>query len=300
MMSLDPDPMAAPRSLRACREKNPAKADITLRSADSTGKRVLGGLVVLPLLLVSVPGLGDDPVEKGEAVALEWDSRDRGFGDSRVELTMTLEDRKGATRTRRLRIDTLERAGDDEGDWSLAVFEEPRDVKGTALLSYANILEPDDQWLYLPALKRVKRISATNRSGPFVGSEFAYEDLTAQEVRKYDYLWMRDERCGPTTCFVVERRPRYENSGYTRLLTWYDQEEYQVRRVEYYDRNDVFLKTLSVSDYRQYLDRFWRAHGLVMDNHKTGKRTRLDFGDYQFQLGLTERDFDKNALKRVR
>ena len=122
------------------------------------------------------------------------------------------------------------------GDRSLVVFDSPRDIKGTALLSHAQILDPDDQWLFLPALKRVKRISSTNKSGPFVGSEFAFEDFTATELNKYSYKWLRSEACGEMTCDVVERYPRYENSGYTKQIAWIDQSVYQVRQLDFYDR----------------------------------------------------------------
>jgi hypothetical protein len=242
----------------------------------------------------------EDPVAKGAAIAREADRRDLGFGDSKAVLTMILENRKGQTSERRMRIDTLEAPDQNDGDKSLVVFETPRDVKGTALLSHAHILDSDDQWLYLPALKRVKRISSANKSGPFVGSEFAYEDITAQELKKYSYTWLRDEPCGELQCFVVERRPLYERSGYTRLLTWYDQAEYRMQRVDYYDRKDALLKTLSFADYRQYLGKYWRAHGLYMENHQTGKKTRLLYDAFEFGAGLTDRDFDKSVLKRVR
>ena len=87
-----------------------------------------------------------------------------------------------------LSLRTLEVPDESVGDKSLIIFDSPRDIKGTALLSYAKILDPDDQWLYLPALKRVKRISSVNKSGPFVGSEFAFEDFTALELNKYASL----------------------------------------------------------------------------------------------------------------
>ncbi|MEE9598274.1 MAG: outer membrane lipoprotein-sorting protein [Acidiferrobacterales bacterium] len=111
-----------------------------------------------------------DPIAKGAVVAREWDRRDRGFGDTKTVLAITLENRKGQITKRRMRINTLEVPDQNDGDQSLVVFDQPRDTKGTALLSYAHILDPDDQWLYLPALKRVKRISSGNKSGPFVGS----------------------------------------------------------------------------------------------------------------------------------
>src|SRR3546814_6855851 len=105
---------------------------------------------------------------------------------------MVLANKEGETSTRELRIQTLEVPAREEGDKSLIIFDHPRDIEGTAFLSFTKILEPDDQWLYLPALKRVKRISSANKSGPFVGSEFAYKDMLSQEVDKYDYLWLRD------------------------------------------------------------------------------------------------------------
>ncbi len=182
---------------------------------------VLSLSAVIAIALPAVTKATEDPVAKGEVIAREWDRRDLGFGDTRVALKMILENRKGQTSERRLRIKTLEVPDENDGDRSLVIFDHPRDIKGTALLNYAHILDPDDQWLYLPALKRIKRISSRNKSGPFVGSEFAYEDITAQELKKYNYTWLRDEPCGALDCFVLERPPRYEKSGYTRLVTWY-------------------------------------------------------------------------------
>jgi len=270
-------------------------------------RRILSALVIAILALTAVRvaqaeaiTLPDDPVAKGEAIARESDRRDRGFGDTRAVLEMILENRQGQVSRRRLRIQTLEVPDENEGDKSLVVFDQPRDVKGTALLSYAHILKPDDQWLFLPALKRVKRISSTNRSGPFVGSEFAYEDMTAQELKKYSYRWLRDEPCGKLECYVVERRPLYEKSGYTRLVTWYDKDEFRMQRVDYYDRKNSLLKTLTLSDYRQYLGKFWRPHVLEMVNHQTGKKTRIIYESYRFRTGLTDKDFNRTALARAR
>ena len=148
----------------------------------------------------------------------------------------------------------------------------------------------DDQWLYLPALKRVKRISSANKSGPFVGSEFAFEDFTALELNKYDYTWLGEEAVDGMAMDVVERRPRYDNSGYTRQVSWIDQEVFQVRRVEFYDRRGDLLKTLTLADYREY-DGVWRSHRMEMVNHQTGKSTTLEQNNYQFQTGLTDGDF---------
>lgn len=255
---------------------------------------------ITTMLLGSMPADAETPEEKGLAIAREAERRDLGFQDSTANLKMILKNAHGETSTRTLRIKTLEVPGEEEGDKTFTIFDEPRDVSGTALLSFSHIIEPDDQWLYLPALKRVKRIASANKSGPFMGSEFAYEDFTAQEVAKYTYRYLRNEPCGSLECFVVERFPVYEHSGYTRMIAWIDTEEYRSWKIEFYDRKEDLLKTLTFSDYKQYLGKFWRSLDLSMENHQTGKSTKLQYDGYRFRTGLTEADFTRDKLKRVR
>lgn len=238
--------------------------------------------------------------EKGLEIAKEIDRRDLGFGDSKVKMKMVLSNRQGESSTRELRLETLEVPDPEQGDKSLTIFDHPRDIKGTAFLSFTKILDPDDQWLYLPALKRVKRISSANKSGPFVGSEFAYEDLTSFEVAKYSYKWLRDEPCGDLECFVVERIPQYDRSGYSKQIAWVDKSEYRIVKVEFYDRKDSPLKTLESTEWNQYLDQYWRAHRLHMVNHQTGKETVLEFEPYAFREGVNESNFNKSRLARLR
>ncbi len=249
--------------------------------------------------LETLPG-ADDPQGRGLAIARETERRDVGFGNTSATMTMLLTNAYGETSERELRNLILEITDENEGDWSLIIFDRPRDVDGTALLSYAHILDPDDQWMYLPALKRVKRISSVNKSGPFMGSEFAFEDFSSQEVGKYSYNWLHDEPCGDRLCHVTERTPLYEHSGYTRQISWVDTTDYQPRKIEFYDRKDQLLKTLTMTDYRLYEDQFWRSHDLFMENHQTDKTTRLTWGEIAFQTGLTASDFTTNAIKRAR
>jgi outer membrane lipoprotein-sorting protein len=256
-------------------------------------------LLLLYLLGLSpVFAFAATPAEKGHAIAVEADARDKGFGDSTAAMEMVLRNRQGDESRRELRVRTLEVDGD--GDKSLSIFDAPADVRGTAFLTYSHITGLDDQWLYLPSLKRVKRISSKNKSGPFMGSEFAYEDIASDEVEKYTYLYLRDESLKGVDCFVIERRPVDPNSGYTRQVVWIDKQEYRPQQVVYYDRKDAQLKTLTFHDYRQYLDKFWRAQRMEMVNHQTGKSTTLAWGDYRFRTGLTDRDFDQNSLKRAK
>ena len=246
----------------------------------------------------------EDNIAKGLAIAVESDKRDTGFADQTANMVMELRNKQGDVSTRTIRIKTLEVIGD--GDKSLSIFDKPADVKGTAFLTYSHAIKPDEQWLYLPALKRVKRINSKNKSGPFMGSEFAYEDLASQEVAKYTYKYIRDEKIrtrefpdGVDT-FVIERYPAYEYSGYTRQLAWVNKERYVAEKIEFYDRKNALLKTLTNSGYKQYLGQYWRPDEMFMENHQTGKSTILKWDNYKFKTGLTDKDFSRNSLKRAR
>jgi hypothetical protein len=237
--------------------------------------------------------------DKGRAIAVEADRRHAGFGDSVVELTMTLIGNDGRTRTRRLTWQTLEGTDPDAGDKSLTLFHEPRDVAGTAFLSHTFVGRPDDQWLYLPSLRRVRRIAPANQSSAFVGSEFSYEDLLSDEVERFDYRWLRDEPCGESACFVIERYPRDPDSGYSKQVVWLDKDELRPMRIEFHDRRQRHEKSLTLEDYRLYEDRFWRAHTMTMDNHLTERTTVLTFGAFEFRTGLSAAAFDPSALRRL-
>lgn len=236
---------------------------------------------------------------KGKAIAVAADKRDTGWVDSRASLKMILGTKDGQQRAvRELDSKALERTKGTDGDKSLIVFRSPKDVQNTALLTYNHVTGNDDQWIYLPALKRVKRIASANRSGPFMGSEFAYEDFAAAEIEKFTYKWLKDEPCGQMTCHVIERVPTYENSGYSRQVVWMDQPELRVQRVDYYDKRGKLLKTLTSSQWKQYEGKFWRAHDMNMVNHQTGKTTRLTWGPFQLKTGLSANDFTETSLAR--
>ena len=173
--------------------------------------RLLSVVFLSSMLCGDLIALSDE--DKGLAIAKDADQKDTGWGDASASMTMILKNKQGQESRRSIRIKMLEVLTD--GDKSLTVFDSPKDIKGTAFLSHTHSLTADDQWLFLPALKRVKRIASANKSGPFVGSEFAYEDLTSQEVEKYTYKWLRDEKTPEAEYFVIELYPAYQYSGYT-------------------------------------------------------------------------------------
>jgi hypothetical protein len=234
----------------------------------------------------------------GEAIFRESDRRESGYGDLQVDLEMILRTSQGAESRRSLRIRQLEMP--DDGDRLLVVFETPKSIGGTALLSYAHKVEPDDQWMYLPALKRVKRIASENRSGPFLSSEFAYEDMALEEVEKYTYRLLETGRGADGISYRVERVPVDEHSGYGRQVVTLDGDAFRIHHIDYYDRQDRLLKTLVVDEYQQY-GPFWKAGRMLMSNVQTGKSTELTWSNYAFGTGLeAERDFSTNSLRRVR
>ena len=257
-----------------------------------------GIILLFSLIAFSGAALAETPEEKGLAIAVEADKRDQGWGDQATTSKMILRNSQGAESTREIRGKALEVKGD--GDKSLTIFDTPRDVKGTAFLSFTHSLKSDEQWLYLPALKRVKRISSSNKSGPFMGSEFSYEDISSQEVAKYKYKFIKDDKFNDRDVFVMERYPQYKKSGYTKQVVWMDKKMYQPLKIEFYDRKKSLLKTLTQHEHKKYLDKYWRAGRLEMINHQTGKSTTLFWKSYKFKNGFTSRDFDRNSLKRAR
>lgn len=234
------------------------------------------------------------PEERGLEIAKAAEQADLGFNSSTVNLKMTLKNKNGQTSERSLTTKTLEL--NEDGDKSLIVFNSPKDVKGTSTLTFTHKIGSDDQWLFLPSIKRVKRISSNNKSGPFVGSEFAYEDLSSQEVEKYLYKFIEEKG----SLVVVEQDPVDPKSGYTRRLVTYNKDKgYRIEKVEFYDRKNALLKTLVYSNYKAYKNKFWRAGTFTMKNHQSNKETILEFSDYNFDINLSDEDFTQVALQRI-
>ena len=267
------------------------------RTFSARRTRILA-LTCLCLPCANAPAQEETPEDKGLRIARESNAKDDGFGNYTAGMTMVLRDRQGRESVREMRFKVLEVPAD--GDKSLFVFDQPRDVQGTALLTHAHGNTQDDQWLYLPALKRVKRISASRRSGSFMGSEFSYEDMSSPEVEEYTYRYLRDEACGELTCTVIEQTPLDEKSGYSRKVVWQDTSELRLWKMELYDRRRAHLKTLTCENYQQYLDRYWRAGEQTMVNHLTGASTVIRWTDFRFRTNLDDAEFTQTALRRIR
>ncbi len=218
-----------------------------------------------------------------------------GFEDATSKMQMTLINARGQEKSRTMNMKVLE--GEDE-DKSLMEFLTPADVKGTKFLSYEHIDKDDDQWMYLPALKRVKRISSKNKSGAFMGSEFSYEDLSAFNVKKYEYADKLDEvTLDGVAAYRGESKPVSKYSGYTKLITWMNRETFLILKVEYYDRKKKLLKTAYFEDYKNYGD-VYRIGKITMKNVQNDKTTILVWSEEKIKNGLKSKDFHKRYLKR--
>lgn len=260
-----------------------------------------GLLLILALSVVSAThsrGAELTPQQQGRAIFEEADRRASGYGDFEVELQMILRSPRGVATQRALRIKQLEVPQD--GDKILLVFDSPADVRGTALLSHAHKQADDDQWLFLPAIKRVKKIASKNRGSPFVGSEFSFEDLSPPELEKYRYVFLGEGSLEEVPCYIVERVSVRDYTAYSKEVFWLDQAEYRVLQVEYYDLAGRLEKRLSVSGYANY-NGFWKPAQMDMQNLITHRSTQLLWQNYRFNVGLdANRDLSVNSLRRAR
>lgn len=230
-----------------------------------------------------------------QEVALKCETVMKGFKDSKSDMIMTLINSNNQKRQRKMQMASLEK---ESGNKSLMTFVSPADVKGTKFLNYEHIHKDDEQWLYLPALKRVKRIASKNKSGSFMGSEFSYEDLSSFRADKYIFEGdAKVEMFEGHKVYVGERKSVSKNSGYTKQISWVDTTTFLIQKVEYYDRKEELLKTALFQDYKK-ISGIWRVGRMQMQNHQNRKSTTLVWKNETIKNGLKEKNFHKRILKR--
>ena len=218
-----------------------------------------------------------DPAAHGLALATHADQYDQGWVDDVLQGAMTLYDADGDSVRRTFTRLVLEKP--EEGDKIVTKFLSPAEIKGVAALTHENPGGSDDNWLYLPANKRVRRISGANNTASFQGTEFTYEDLSNLDPREYEWRFLETgslERGGDQIpVHSLEARPTYADTGYSRLVVHYHAEHFALERIEYFDKAGKRLKTREASGWKAIHGRFWRPDKISMENHQTGKRTEL-------------------------
>jgi hypothetical protein len=259
--------------------------------------RVSAAAVILAILIALSAEMSQVNAAEDRGLSIMEEQRriNSGYRDEFILYKMTLVNAKGDRSDRSLELRTLE--GHDAGDKTLLIFRDPPDVRGTTLLIHENRAGDDDQWLYLPALRRSRRIASSNKSSSFVGSELAYEDLAPNEVTKHQYKYLREETLERVPVWVIESVPRFKDSGYSRRELFVRQDNHQMARVNGYDHKGQLLKVGRWDGWWKVMDKRWRARSLRIENVQSGKSTILEILDVKFGNGYSPTEFSTRALE---
>jgi outer membrane lipoprotein-sorting protein len=222
---------------------------------------------------------------------------ERYTGDTaRYNLTMTLVSGRSSPRVRELTY-YYKDYGDTEK--VLMVFKSPRDVAGTGYLSfsYDDDSKDDDIWLYLPAMKRTRRITGSGKNDDFMGSDFTYEDMGDRSLGKDTFALQGEEVIDGEACRVVEARAKDPKDPYGRRIVWVRKDSLVIASVDYYDRQNRLLKTLRMSGITQ-IDGIWTAARMEMTNVQNNHSTVIEMSEMQFNLPLDDSLFAVTTLER--
>jgi hypothetical protein len=217
--------------------------------------------------------------------------------NSRSVMTMQLVNHRGAIRERTLLSYSLD-VGEDSK--SIMFFESPADVKGTGFLSwqYDNPDQDDDRWLYLPAMKKVRRISgASAKKENFMGSDFTYDDMGGRSVDEDQHQLLREEDFDGSACWVVEHTPLNDDATYSKRISWIRKDALTTLKVEFYDRMGALLKTLRASEIVKQ-GNYWTTRKLEMTNHQRNHKTLITLDRIEYDLAMDESMFTVPTLER--
>jgi hypothetical protein len=233
-----------------------------------------------------------DAAKYGKALAYYMDKRDQGWGDFYSKAKMTLADARGDRVRREITYMILERP---EGDRTLVRFHSPPDVRGVAALIHEHPGKTDDTWLYLPASRRTRRISGANRTASFQGTEFTYEDLARLTVENYTWRFLDEATADGRPYYKLEAKPNYRDTGYSRLIVYIHRQNWQIEKIEYFDKAKRRLKTYTMTSWKLFHGRFLRPERHDMVNHQTRKSTLIELDPLYVSL---ERYKRKDGSKR--
>ncbi len=273
---------------------------------------MLFGQVLRPLaialscltVMLATPGNGPsaEALPDGRGVVEKINARDDGRYVSR-QLVMELIDSGGSTRTR---ITRSFRVYEGEDKKIAIYFERPRNVRDTAFLTfdYAASGEEDDQWLYLPALRKVRRISGSDRGDYFMGTDFTYDDMKLDgkiAVQEYDFNTIGRDVADGIPCLLLQSTAKSEEIarelGYSRTVSCVDEEIWIARRTDYWDTQGNHIKTLHIREIAK-VSGIWTPQLLVMENHKTGHKTVFRISDVVYKEQMERDVFSKAAIRR--
>jgi outer membrane lipoprotein-sorting protein len=261
-----------------------------------------GGMIYIATLLFfclcPLLSFSETPQEKGLAIVRQVEVQNSGWEDEVMSLSMDITDSDGQKDSLYIRWRVLE--GDKEGELALAIVRMPTELKGSIILSQTNVSQGDSYWLYDKKTKKLDKVSSNNISASFLGSDFAYEDLTSQEIGKYTHTFLREDVLDGRRCAVIEKVPSYHYSAYSKLDVWIDILHYIPVRIDYYALDGELLKTLSFSKYEKYRHTFWRSKIQLMEHKKSGRKTQVQWGNRSFANQVSADQFLPQHLNRLR
>jgi hypothetical protein len=236
--------------------------------------------------------------KKGLDIAKKAELQNQGYISEVASMVMTLKSSSGSEVKRELESKTIEINKDETR--ALLDFQSPKDIKGTKLLTWATRSGDDPQWLYLPSLRRVKRISSSGKSASFMGSEFTYEDLSDQKVDKYHFKYIstaKNKNVG--TINILERRSK-DDSFYSKVKVYLSEKLAQPIKVEYFDKKGSLLKVATMNGFKAYnvgKNKFYRYNKIHMVNVQTKKESSFEWKSRTLGKKLSTSNFTKRALK---
>lgn len=216
--------------------------------------------------------------------------------DMTANLTMTLENSRGDQRVREIKQFIKDFS---EMEKTIMFFMSPADVKNTSFMnwSYNDETKSDDQWIYLPALRKVKRISSDSKSDYFMGSDFTYDDLGDRHPNQDVHTILKEETIDGADCYVVESIPKDEEYMYSRTVTWVVKDKWIGLKKEFYDEDEDFLKRLTLKEYKEFDDVIIITN-VIMKNEQKNHRTVMKLSKVKINTGIANRQFTERMMKR--
>jgi len=216
--------------------------------------------------------------------------------DMTGNLIMTIENSRGNQRVRKIKqfVKTVK-----NGEKKIMYFLSPADVKNTSFMtwSYDDASKSDDQWIYLPALKKVKRISSDSKGDYFMGSDFTYDDLGDRHPMDDTHTILREEVLEGKETIVIESVSKDEEYMYARTVTWVIKDSWIGLKKEFYDEDDELLKILTVENQQSFKDVIILTK-VKMKNVQRNQFTIMEFSDVQIDTGIPSNKFTERMMKR--
>ena len=222
--------------------------------------------------------------------------------DSTTRSTFRLINAAGQQRIRETDGQTKLIAGTTDNR-RLVSFLSPADVRGTKTLLIEHSAADDDMWIYLPAMKKVRRLVASNKKDSFVGTDFSYGDVIGYKVEEWNHNLVREENVAGRDCYVIESTPRTPqiaaNTGYSKRISWIDKTSYVALRGELFDHSGELLKRTSAQDVELVdpKNNRYQPMKLASENVQTGHKTIIEFTNFRANVGVGDDLFAARSLE---